>query len=65
MISNKIEFPWSPNSPDLNPLDNLFFGGNSMKHIYRTQPATIGDLKSIVNDYAEHMDSEMISKVRM
>ena len=33
-----------------------------MNHVYRTQPATIDDLKSIVNDFARNMDSEMVSK---
>ena len=34
----------------------------SQNHVYNTQPSTIVDLKSIVNDFARNMDSQMISK---
>ena len=40
VISNKTDLPWPPNSPDLNPLDFLFWG-HSMSHVYRTKLSTI------------------------
>ena len=61
VISNKTEIPWPPNSPDLNPLD-FFFWGHSMNHVFRSQPATIEDLKSVVNYFARNMSKEMIHK---
>ena len=61
VISNKTEIPWPPNSPDLNPLD-FFFWGHSMNHVFRSQPATIEDLKPVVNDFARNMSREIILK---
>ena len=58
VISNKTDLPWPPNSPDLNPLDFLFWE-HSMNHVYRTKPSTIKNLKSIVNDFAESMDTDL------
>ena len=58
VISNKTDLPWPPNSPDLNPLDFLFWE-HSMNHVYRTKPSTIENLKSIVNDFAESMDPDL------
>lgn len=62
VISNKTDIPWPPNSPNLNPLD-FFFWSHSMNHVFRTKPATIDDLKIIVNDFAENMDPDLIRKV--
>ena len=61
VISNKTDLPWPPNSPDLNPLD-FFFWGHSMNHVYRTKPSTIENLKSIVNDFAESMDPDLVER---
>ena len=33
-----------------------------MNHVFTTQPSTIDELKSAVNDFARDMDSAMISK---
>ena len=40
VISNKTDLPWPPNSPDLNPLDFIFWG-HSINHVFRTKPLTI------------------------
>ena len=61
VISHKTDLPWPPNSPDLNPLD-FFFWGHSMNHVFRTKPSTIENLKSIVNDFAENMDSNLVQR---
>jgi len=34
-----------------------------MNHIFRARPSTIDDLKKVVEDFAEAMDSEFIGKV--
>ena len=62
VISNKTNIPWSPSSPDANPLDFLFWG-HSMNHVYRMKPATMEDLKRVVEEFAESMDSNLIKKV--
>lgn len=59
VISNKTDTLWPPNSPDLNPLD-FFFWGHSMNHVFRTKPSSIEELKSIVNEFAENMDPDLI-----
>ena len=61
VISNKTDLPWPPNSPDLNPLD-FFFWGHSINHVFRTKPSTIWNLKSIVIDFAESMDSDLVQR---
>ena len=62
VISNLTDIPWSPNSPDLNPLD-FFFLGHSMNHVFRVGPSTIDNLKGMVEDFAKAMDPEHIRKV--
>ena len=61
VISNKTDLPWPPNSPDLNPLD-FFFWGHSINYVVRTKPSTIWNLKSIVIDFAESMDSDLVQR---
>ena len=36
-------------------------GGHSMNHVFTTQPSTIDELKSVVNDFARDMGSALIS----
>ena len=62
VISNKSDIIWPPNSPDCNPLD-FFFWGHTMNHVFRINPSTIEDLKNIVNDFAQAMDTDLILKV--
>ena len=61
MISNKSEISWPANSPDLNPLD-FFFWGYVMQHNYRVKPTSIEDLKSLVEDFVDSIDPDMIKK---
>ena len=57
VISNKTDLPWPPNSPDLNALD--FFSGDFPGII---KPSTIVNIKSIVNDFAESMDPDLVQR---
>ena len=62
VISNKTSVVWPPNSPDLTPPD-FFFWGHCMQHVYRVQPKSIEELKSVVEDFSQAMDSQLICKV--
>ena len=57
MISRKTDHIWPPYSPDLNPLDFSFWS-QAMAHVVRCQPATLDDLKNVVNDFALNFDPE-------
>ena len=61
VISNKTDVIWPPNSPDLNPLD-FFFWGYVQQEVYRVKPATINDLKIVVEDFIAGIDKEIIKK---
>ena len=62
LISNRSDIIWPPKSPDLNPLD-FFFWGEAMSHVYRCKPATMDDLKSLVEDFSENMEKDLVHKV--
>ena len=62
VISNKTNIIWPPKSPDRNPLD-FFLWGHSMSHIYRCQPRTLTDLKGMVGDFCQELDSDLVKKV--
>ena len=53
IISRKTEHFWPPYSPDLNPLDFLFW----------CSPNTIDNLKSVVEDFALNFDHEKAFKM--
>ena len=44
VISRRTNHPWSPHSPDLNPLD-FFLWGYMKNRVYENTPATIMELK--------------------
>ena len=50
VISLKTRHIWSPNSPDMNPLD-FFLWGYAKDNVYRNRPRTISDLKKEVEDF--------------
>ena len=62
VISRRGENPWPPYSPDLNPLD-FFFWGYAMAEVFRQKPATIPELKQIVEDLAAELSGEIIANV--
>ena len=57
VISRKTDHIWPPYSPDLNPLDFSFWS-RAMAHVIRCQPATLDDLKNVVNDFALNFNPE-------
>ena len=57
VISRNSDHFWPPYSPDLNPLDFSFWS-QAMAHVLRCQPATLEELKTVVNDFALHFDPE-------
>ena len=42
--------------------DEIWIHIHPMNHVFRAKPATIDDLKCIVNDFAENMDPDFIRK---
>ena len=64
---------WAPDiQQDRNPLapklswskpTRFFFWGYTMNHVFRVEPNSIEDLKSVVNDFAHAMDPDLIKKV--
>lgn len=50
VISGKTEFPWSPNSPDLNPLD-YFLWGYCKDNVYKNNPQNLDELKTEVESF--------------
>ena len=59
VISRNTEHSWPPYSPDLSPLDFSFWG-QAMAHVVRCQPATIPELKQVVEDFASNFDPYLI-----
>ena len=51
-----------PSCRAANFSDEIWIHIHSMNHVFRTKPATIDDLKCIVNDFAENMDPNLIRK---
>ena len=59
VISRRSEIEWPPYSPDLNPLD-YFFWSFALIQVRRQKPATIAELRAIVEDVAATAPEEMI-----
>ena len=59
VISRWSEIGWPLYSPDLNPLD-YFFWSFAMIHVRRQKPATLDELKTIVEDVAATVQEDMI-----
>ena len=57
VISRNSEHNWPPYSPDLSPLDFSFWG-QAMAHVVRCQPATIPELKQVVEDFASNFNTD-------
>ena len=62
VISRRGDNPWPPYSPDLNPLD-FFFWGFCMAEVFRLKPATIEELKTVVEDLAAELSGDVIRGV--
>ena len=50
LISNKSDFMWPPQSPDLNPLD-FFLWGYMMEEIHRAEPGSTVELKRLIRKF--------------
>ena len=62
VISRRSEFAWPPYSPDLNPLD-YFFWGYAMAEAFHQKPATLDELKEVVEDLAAELSGEILGAV--
>ena len=62
VISNRLDFEWPPNSPDLT-LNDYWFNEEADRFVRRAKPTTKDDLKKVVEDFARSVSSEMIFKV--
>ena len=57
VISRKTDFEWVPHSPALSPAD-FFLWGYLKDRVYKTNPRTIGELKSNIQTEIEAIDEE-------
>ena len=62
IISGKTDFPWSPNSPDLNPLD-YFLWGYCKDNVYKDSPRTLTELKREIEAHISTITTLMCKKV--
>ena len=56
-----MEIPWSASSPDLTCPD-YWLWGVCLQEIRRVKPATLEELKEIVDDFCESLDPEEIRR---
>ena len=56
------DFPWSPNSPDLNPLD-FFLWGYCKDSVYKNSPGTLDELKAEVETLVSGITPDMLQRV--
>ena len=56
------DFPWSPNSPDLNPLD-FFLWGYCKDSVYKNRPQTLDELKTEVETLVSGISPDVLQKV--
>ena len=61
VISGKMEIPWPASSPDLACPD-YWLWGVCLQEIRRVKPATLEELKEIVDDFCESLDPEEIRR---
>jgi hypothetical protein len=67
VISNKFRelfhagFPWSPYSPDLNPLDYFFWGYVKSK-VFARKPRNVEELKEFIREESENISPETLFK---
>ena len=61
IISRRCSVPWPPRSPDLNPCD--FFLWGYLKHrVFMTNPKTIQELKSSIENEMAQISSELLNR---
>jgi hypothetical protein len=61
VFSRLTDRPWPAKSPDLSPLD-FWFWSVAMAELRMVPPTTLNELKLAVEDFAESIDKEEISK---
>ena len=61
VISGKMEIAWPASSPDLTCPD-YWLWGVCLQEIRRVKPATLEELKEIVDDFCESLDPEEIRR---
>ena len=62
VISRRDEIPWPSYSPDLSPLD-YYFWGFANAEVWRQQPATLEQLKRIVEEVAASLSGDVLRAV--
>jgi hypothetical protein len=62
-IGRRGSIEWPPRSPDLSPLD-FFLWGYLKSKIYKTQPASLEDLRQRIVDECRRITPEMLRNVR-
>ena len=61
IISRRSPIDWPAYSPDLNPLDYHFWS-YAMMHVRRVKPATIDELRTVVEDVVKTIPESMVRK---
>ena len=62
VISRKLTIEWSPNSPDLSPLD-FFLCGYVKSKAYVGRPQSIGDLKTAITQVIAEISVEQCRRM--
>ena len=58
VISNRLKLSWPAKSPDLNPMDFIFWGAAEAE-LFQKSRKTIPELKAIVETYASQIPRDV------
>lgn len=62
IISKRSDFPWSPRSPDLSPLD-FFIWGYCKENVYSNAPQSVPELQRSIEDFIHNIPSATCERV--
>ncbi len=62
IISNKSEFIWPPNSPDMNLCD-FYAWGHLKDSVFKEKPKTLSELKIKITENVSKISNETLEKV--
>ena len=61
VVRRLTTIPWPAKSPDLSCLD-FWFWGVAMEEVRKSRPATLNELKAVVEAFAESVDQEEVER---
>lgn len=62
LLALGTDHPWSPHSPDLNPLD-FWLWGAAKDVVYKDRPVNLNDLKTKITEYIQQISPYLCKKV--